>query len=81
MVNDVTGSQLAVDVLHRNAHLDHEHHDVVGQISDLVNGFFFVVVLGGDDDLGALLAHLFQDLVQALLEEIGGVAADRKSVV
>ena len=67
--------QLPGDVLHGNAHLDHQHHDVVGQIRDLVDGLLLVLLATADDDLGALLAHLLEDLVQALVEEVGGVAA------
>ena len=58
MVYDVSGGQLAVDILHRNAHLGHEHHDVVGQIRDFVDSLLFIVALGTDDDLGA---HSFLD--------------------
>ena len=75
MGDDVAAGQLRADVLHGDALLRHEHQSVVAEIRDLVDGLCPVLGLGGDDDLGALLAHLFQDLVQALLEEVGGIAA------
>ena len=58
MVYDVSGGQLAVDILHRNAHLSHQNHDVIGQIRDFVDSLLFIVALGTDDDLGA---HSFLD--------------------
>ena len=64
-----------MDVLHGDAHLDHQHHGMVGKVGKLVDGLGLVVGLAGDDDLGALLAHLFEDLVDAFLEEVGGVGA------
>ena len=59
-----------MDVLQGDSHLDHQNHNVVGQIGDLVDGFLFIVCLSCDDDLGAFLAHLLQDLVQALFKEV-----------
>ncbi len=75
MVNDVAGGKLSVDVFHGNAHLHHQHHSVVGQVCQLVDGLLFVVGLTGDNHLGAFLTHLFQDLVDALFKEVGGVGA------
>ena len=73
VVDDMAGCQFLMDVLQGDALLDHQHHHMVGKIRDLVDGLRPVMVLGGDDHLGALLAHLFQDLVDALLEQVGGV--------
>ena len=73
VVNDVAGGQLAVNVLYRNTHLGHEHHDVVGKVSDLVDRLLLVTVLSADDDLSAFLAHLLKDLVQTLVKEVGKV--------
>ena len=73
VVNDVVGSQFIVDVLQRNAHLDHQHHNVIGKIGNFVNGFLFVVSLTRNDDFGTFLAHLFKDLVNAFFKEIGGI--------
>ena len=64
-----------MDILQRNAGLKHQHHHMVGKVCDFVNGFLFVLSLGGDDDLGALLANLFQNLIQTLFKEVGGVRA------
>ena len=75
MVNDVSFFQFTGHVLHRDAGADHQHQNMVGQITDLVNGFFLVLFFACNDDLGALFAHLFQDLLLALLEQVGGVAA------
>ncbi len=61
------------DNLEDAAELDHEHHHVVGQVGNLVHRLLVVLRLGGNDDLGALLPHLLQNLVQALLKEVGGV--------
>ena len=73
LVNDMAGGQLLADVLQGDAQLQHQHHDMVGQVADLVDGLGLVLGLAGDDDLGGLLAHLLQNLVQALLEEVRGV--------
>ena len=48
---------------------------MVGQVGDLVDRLLFVLGLAGDDDFGGLLADLLQDLIQALVEEVGGVGA------
>ena len=58
-----------------SAVLEHQHHYMVSQVCDLIDGFLLILGLGGDDHLGALLAHLFQNLIQALLKEIGSVGA------
>ena len=63
------------DFFRTDTHLDHQNHDMIGEVGNLVNGFRTVAALAGDDDLGALFAHLFQDLVGPLLEQIAGVGA------
>ena len=73
MVDDVARGELLRDVVERDAGLDHQDHDVIGEVGDLVDGLLFVLGLGGDDDLGALLTHLFEDLVEALVEQIAGI--------
>ena len=52
MVNDVTGGKLLVNVLQGNTHLDHQYHDVVCEIGDLVDGLLLVVCLARDDEKG-----------------------------
>ena len=47
-----------MDILQCNALLDHQHHRVVAQIGDLVDGLGLILGFGGDDDLGAFLADL-----------------------
>ena len=74
-IDHVTGSKLSVDILKGDAHLDHKDEGVVGKIGDLVDGFALIVCLGGNDHLGAFLTHLFEDLIDSLLKEIGGVGA------
>ena len=68
MVDNVPGSQFITDLFYSNAHLSHENHGMVAEICQLVNGLLFVVALGSHNDLGALLAHLFQDLIDALFK-------------
>lgn len=72
-VDDVPGGQLVPDLLQADAQLEHEDHHMVGQVGDLVDGLLLVLGLAGDDDFGGLLPHLFEDLVDALLKEVGGV--------
>ena len=75
MVDHMAGGQLRLNVLGRDALLGHQHHHVIGQIRDLIDRLAPILGLGGDDDLGALLAHLFEDLVEPLVEQIAGVGA------
>ena len=67
--------QLTGDVLHRDAGLDHQHQDMVGKVADLVDRLGLVLLLAGNDDLGALLAHLFEDLFLPLFKQVGSIAA------
>ena len=57
MVNDVSFFQFTGHVLHRDAGADHQHQNMVGQITDLVNGFFLVLFFACNDDLGACLLY------------------------
>ena len=75
MVNNVTGGKLAVNVFQGNSRLDHQNHHMVGKIGDLVDRFRLVLSFCGNDDLGGFLAHLFQDLIQALFKKVRGVGA------
>ncbi|CAN4045275.1 Fructose-bisphosphate aldolase, partial [Dysosmobacter welbionis] len=75
VVDDMALLQLRRHVLQGDAHLDHQHHHMVGQVGDLIDGLLPVLLAAADDDLGALLTHLLQDLVQALFKKISGVAA------
>ena len=67
--------KLGKNVLKRNALLHHHNGEVIYQIGDFINGFAVVAVLCRDDRFAALLAHLFQDLVQTLVEQVAGVGA------
>ena len=75
VVDDVSPGQLGLDLAGGYAQLRHQHQGVVGQIRKLVNSLALVPGVGGDDDLGALLADLLEYLVQPLFKEIAGVAA------
>ena len=75
MIHHVAFFQLTGDVFHRDAQLDHQHHDMVSQVADFVDGLFHVALGARNDDFGALLADFFQDFFQALVKQIGGVAA------
>ena len=75
VVDHVAGGELLLDFLQSDALLGHEHHHMVGKVRNFIDGFSPILRFGGDDDLGAFLAHLFQNLVQALLEQVSGVGA------
>ena len=75
VVNDVPAGQLLPDLLQGDARLDHQHHHMVGQVGDLIHRLPVILGLGGDDDLSTLLPHLFQDLVQPLFKQVGGIRA------
>ena len=51
---------------------------MVCKIRDLINRFCLIVGLAGDDDFGAFLTHLFQDLIDALLEQVSSIGAFRQ---
>ena len=48
---------------------------MVDKIGDFIYGFFFVVSLGGDDDLCRFFPDFFEDLVYTFFKEIGCVRA------
>ena len=66
---------LALHVIQADARLDHQHHDVIHQVADLVDRVRAVAILRGDDDLRRLLADLLEDLVQALFKQIRRIGA------
>ena len=67
--------QLREDVLKRDTLLYHHNGQMINQILDLIHGLAVVAVLRGDDGLAALLAYLFENLVQTLFEQVAGVAS------
>ena len=71
----MAAGQFLLHGLKGDALVDHEHGQVVQQVGQLAHGVLLLAVFGGDDDLAALLAALFQNLVQALLKEVAGVRA------
>ena len=58
-----------MDVVHRDAHFNHEDHGVIGKVGKLVDRFLFVAGLGGNDYLGTLLANLFENFVNTLFKK------------
>ena len=48
---------------------------MIGEVGDFIDGLPLVAALAGHDDLGGLLADLFENFVDALLKEVGGVGA------
>jgi len=48
---------------------------MVEKVGYLINSLLLIPVLGGDNSLGTLLAHLFQYLIQSLIEKIAGIGA------
>ena len=75
VIHHMAAGQLGEDVLGLNAHFDHQNHHMIGQIGDFKDGLLPIAALSGDDDLGAFLADLLENLIDALLEQIGGIAA------
>ena len=65
--------QLLRDILEGDAHLDHEDGEMIDEVGDFENRLFAAAALAGNDYFRALLADLFQDLVNAFLEEVGEV--------
>ena len=65
--------QFPGDIFHGDAHLDHQHHDVIRQIGNFIDRLGLVFLPAADDDLGAFLADLFENFVQPLFKEVGGV--------
>ena len=58
-VDHMTGGKFGSDVIHGNAHLRHEDHDMVCKVGNLIHCFFFVVVFGGDNNFGRFFTDLF----------------------
>ena len=77
VVDDVTGGELAMDILKRDAHLNHQDHYVVGKIGNFVNGFLFVICFTRNNDLSTFLTNLFEDLIYSLFKKVSGVRALR----
>ena len=75
VVDHVARGKLAVDILKADALLDHQDHHVIDKVRDLVDRFGAILCLSGNDDLGALLADLFEDLVKTLFKQIRGIGA------
>ena len=73
MVDDVSRRKLTMNVLHRDAHIHHQHHHVVCKVCDLVDRLLLVVSLARDNHLGAFLAHLLEYLIPSLFEKVGGI--------
>ena len=72
-VDYMSGCQFCSDVIQRDSHFNHQHHQMVHQIGNFVNGFSLVAALCTDDDLCALFTDLFENLVYAFFKEVGCV--------
>lgn len=59
----------------RDILLGHHHEQVVDEVADLLLGLLVFAVFGGNDDLAALLAAFFENLIEALFKQVAGVGA------
>ena len=66
MIHHMAAGQLVHHGIQRDVHFLHQHQRVVGKVSQLVDGFFPVVLRACDDHLGALLPHFFEDFIAPL---------------
>ena len=48
---------------------------MVCKVGQLINGLLFVFCFSCDDDLSAFFANFLEDLVEPLVEEIGGIGS------
>ena len=63
------------DLFPTYASFGHEDHHMIQQITDLIFYFIGIGILGGDNDLGRLLAKLLKYLIKSLVKEIIGIRA------
>ena len=75
VVDNVAAFQFGAYIVQTYAQLQQHNHHVVCQVRDLVDCLSAVVVLCGNDDLGTLLAYLFENLVYTPFKQIAGVGA------
>ena len=73
VVDNMARGQLFFDIVYGNAHFYHQHHYMICQVGDLIDGFGFVVGLGGDDDFCGFFADFLQDLIYTFFKEVGGI--------
>src|SRR5690606_14479697 len=73
----VPPGQLVQHLIQRKLRLPQKHQKMKNQIGRFVAEFLRRAVFGGDDHLRRLLPHLFQDFIQSLFKEIGGIGALR----
>ena len=78
MIDDIPSGKLCTDIVHRDPHLDHQYHHVIGKICDLVDCFPPVLRLGGNDDLCRFLSHLLDDLIQAFFKKVSCIRSGRQ---
>ena len=55
--------------------LSHHNKKMIDQIRYLKNGLLVISVFGSYDRFAAFLADLFEDLIQTLVEQVGGIRA------
>lgn len=75
MIHHMPLRQLFRHILYADARVCHQNHGMVTQVCQLVDRFVLVFLRCRDDNLGTLLADLFQNLVQTFVEQVGGVAS------
>ena len=73
MVNDVALCKLSGNLVEGNTHFDHENGDMIEQVGNFINRFSLVAALCSDDDLGAFLADLLENLVDSFFKKVGRV--------
>ena len=67
---DLSLRQLPGDIVPCHAALHHEHADMIQKIGNLVLDLLGIRILGGNDNLCCLFSYFFQDLVNALVEQV-----------
>ena len=72
MIHHMPLRQLFRHILYADARVCHQNHGMVTQVCQLVDRFVLVFLRCRDDNLGTLLADLFQNLVQTFVEQVGG---------
>ncbi|MNG19355.1 hypothetical protein D3C84_1035080 [compost metagenome] len=77
----VTAIQLAHDIVQRKIPLPQQHEQMIDQIADFQTKLIIIAVLGGNDGFGGLFANFFQNLIDALLEQVRGIGTFRAFLV
>ena len=76
MIHHMPLRQLFRHILYADARVCHQNHGMVTQVCQLVDRFVLVFLRCRDDNLGTLLADLFQNLVQTFVGAAAMVDVD-----